>query len=78
MAQGGLATYSYVDTHETLSTSPWVDRKLAIGASIGNSSSLDVDHDFVWVAQAVCAVYRDEGGLAGETIVPGLEAVLGV
>ena len=78
MAQGGLATYSYVDTNETLSTTPGVDRKLAIGARIGNSSSLDADNDSVWAAQAVCAIHRDEGGLAGQTIVPSLEAVPGV
>lgn len=77
MARGGLATYSYVDTDETLSTTPGADGKLAIGARIGNSSSLDADNDSVWVAQVVCAIYCDEGGLAGETIVPSLEAVLG-
>lgn len=72
-----LATYSYIEAKETL-PSPRADRKLAIGASGGNSSSLDADDNFVWITQAVRVIDRDKGCLAGETIVPSLEAVLGV
>lgn len=43
---------------------------------IRTRSSLDVDDNFVWVAEAVRTIDWDEAGPAGETMVPGLEAVL--
>jgi hypothetical protein len=73
----GPATYGYVETDETQS-SVGVDRNLAIGKSNRTGSSLNADDDFIRVTQAMRAINRDEGGLADETIVPSLEAVLGV
>jgi len=70
-----LATHSYVETND-IPASPRADRKLASGRSNRTGSSLNADEDSVWVTQTMGAIYRDEGGLAGETIVPSLEAVL--
>ena len=66
-----FSTHSYAETVEALS-GPRIDRKQAIGTS----SSLDADDDLIGVTQAVRTVNWDEARLAGETVVPGLEAVL--
>ena len=72
IAQGRTATHNDAEANETLS-GPGVDRKLVIGTG----SSLNADDDFVRVPEAVRTIYWDKAGLAGETTVPRLEAVLG-
>lgn len=72
-----MPTYGYVETSGTQSI-PGFDCKLGIGTSSGTSSSLDADDDLVRITQVVRAIHGDEAGLADETIVVRLEAVMGV
>lgn len=66
-----MSTHRHTETIEAL-PGPRVDEKEVIG----RGSRLDADEDFVWVTEAVRGIDWDKGGRAGETIIPGLEAVL--